>query len=224
MEDQGEVVQGAVSGAQTGDHPESGPLTGPLAEAINRKQQAEGGGPLRHKMVDGRAQFWVEDAVGRVTAAHTLRDLAIGLGIAKWGSTTENAMPKQEQKNQMISIQRAAKLTGYSASALNSACNHGELRYLATKGGGRFRMIDRDEALAWARNKIQKGGAHAPRARRKIPKVATPARPAARPAAKAAPGDRLAKLLERFKGTPLEMSREEFVKRAIDQAIARMGG
>jgi hypothetical protein len=189
----------------------------------------QGGEPLRHKMVEGKATFWVTDAVGRTHASSTLRDLATELKVP-W---KENAAMPAPEITDRINLARAASITGYSRSAINHACTKGELPYIATMGADRGRLVSKGGVMKWAEANKQRGYNHlprrssktGPRSRAALKNGKARAREFVRTvkAVASREHDALDRLIAKLQGTPLEISREEFVKRAVDRAIAQMG-
>jgi hypothetical protein len=173
-------------------------------------------------MENGRAQWWVIDAAGRVTAAPTLRDLAQTLGVTTGGSMKDN---------NTISVERASKITGYSRSAIQRGCLANQIEHADTVSGKRIvrRMISRESVMAWADKRRKQGGNHLPRPHSKrrgrmisggelrrrnsmIERVAAPV----------IPMTRLDKYLAKLAGTPLEMSVGEFIARVVKQALDKL--
>lgn len=119
------------------------PLRSPLCRAIDRFIVREGGELVRYKMSQGKAQFWVVRGTGETVVAGNLDDLANALGA------------RSKMSKDMVSLDRAAKLTGYSASAVSMAIKQ---KTLPCVREGRRVFIDRVEALAWAEKKKAEGG------------------------------------------------------------------
>ena len=113
--------------------------------------------------------------------------------------------------NGTVNVSRAAKITGYSTTSINRAMRDGALKYEGeTKK--RNTRVNRDVLLAWAEEHKKKGGLFLPRPRKKK-------REAAAPSANGSIDSRLTALLKRLAGTALEMTGEEFVRRAIERAV-----
>lgn len=191
-------------------------LQSPLAGAINRRVAEQGGQPLRYRMLEGRAQFWVVLAEGKVVASARLRDLARDLGVSvklNGADMAAEAVPKTI--SDPINIHRAVSITGYSATSLHRAARDGEVVFQDGPGekNGRF---SRASVVAWAEARRKMGGSYLPRKRR----LATEVKRAAR--STGGNTDRLGKYLAKLAGTPLEITRKDFIARAVVWALDRL--
>ena len=145
-----------------------------------------------------------------VVAAASLEDLARGLGV----TLPEGKVKKT--RTDWITMDRAAVLTGYSASLVASACKKGEIDCTAAgRGSPRVaRRVSRASAIAWATKRRGLGGLHLPRntAGKRLG-VAT-VRVAKRGSANGLWSE-VDAYVARLKGTPFAMTRAEFTERAV---------
>ena len=191
----------------------------PWVNAINRRMAEEGSSPLRQRMLEGRAQFWVVRRDGKVVASHTVRSLAYALDV------TLNGEDMTEEPKDLITVARAATITGYSQSNIHIAAKAGKIKAFGTWR----RMVSRAEVEKWAAEKKALGGNHLPRKGTKHgygkPRHGRPAKPNRAAISASTSGGvraRLARYLQTLHGTPHEMTQEQFIERVISQALDKL--
>lgn len=221
------------------------PTAKAVMDAINLKIADEGGELVRARTTgDGRTQYWVvrgqagSDS-GRTVVANTIYELAQGLGISL--ERDVKARPKKIDMKGVITVQRAGFLTGYSPATISKAIVDG---YLKTADGvkprrGRHTLVRRQEVIDWAHERMAGSGLRNPRKKgykRSSGPLANghPRTKAMKPDSRMTPmliqnshgnaSERLTRYLEKLKGTPFEMTKEEFIQKVVDQALKRLNG
>jgi hypothetical protein len=182
---------------------------------------SEGGHPVRWRMKDGRAQFWVVQRDGAVVASSKLLLLANALGV----------LDAMNDTTDYILLGRAAALTGYSQTALRRAVKLGELVAQPGVRGSHSISLSRSAVEKWAAERRKKGGQYLPRRvrRRRSGEIPTQKWAGAngntptRARAAAPHGDRLARYLATLEGTPLHMTPEQFTARVVNDALDKLG-
>lgn len=203
----------------------TGPLNSPIAKAIDAHVASLGGTPLRYRMVNGKAQFWIS-INGRTSSARNLRDLADLLGVQ------EKKMSEAQMPTDLVSVTRASILTGYSSSPLLAAFRDGKLK--GYRHGQRRIMFSRADVEAWAAEHRKKGGRWLPRKKRAKAHVNGAAKRNRFIHAEgsnsgkgydidAVTYQRLRKLVDKYKDTPMEFTAKDFVSKLVRQALDKMG-
>lgn len=168
-------------------------------------------------MVQGHARFgWIEKGV--VVETISLAEAARRLGI------NPNEEHMAETPKDLVTLDRAAAITGFSPTVISRYVGLGKIKKHASPDGNPRRyQLSADEVMKWAEKHKANGAAFRPRRRKK----GSGARPnavedrSARNTSRTAV--RLTAYLEKLKGTPLEMTREEFMRRVVEKALDKLG-
>jgi len=204
--------------------PSDGPLGSPLARAINLRVADLGGQPLRYKMLEGKAQFWVV-VEGRTMAAAKLQHLAKTLSVSLNG---EKMTAEQTRPTDLINAAQASKITGYSSGVFWAAGRRGDLK-IHKLGSHTYRM-SKSEVLAWAEHHRKKGGIYLPRKNRANGAVREKTTKMVHLAGDSKSGKgfypsiethaRMMRYIEKLGGL---MTAQEFTERVIRQALDKLG-
>lgn len=207
-----------------------GPLNSPIAQAIDAHAKSLGGSPLRHRMLEGKAQFWTVIG-GRVYAAPRLALLA-GMVGAPLNGATKMSEATVAVPTDLISANRAATITGYSASAIYQAGIRGEIKQYPV--GIRRKQFSRADVERWGEEHRKAGNNTAPRRSPFDPKpkknvrVFPPRVEAEKGSSKSYHLDpdvhsRMMRTLARFDGTPFAMTARQFCTDAVRVALDKLG-
>lgn len=204
-------------------------LSNTVAQAINAAMRAEGGQPVRFRLLEsGKTQFWVVRGNAQTVTAEKLVELGSALNVRMplgRGAAAHRNPATISEGRRLVVMARAAKITGYSSTTLKAAVQRGELTCyrmrVRPKGQGQHSeldALDRDAVEAWAAEHRKKGGLFLPRRRSKRANgTVTPP-----PTRTTTTRDRLAAYLRRFEGTPLATTPEQFIDRLVSEALERM--
>ena len=204
----------------------------PVVAKINEKIALEGGELLRGRPIEGgRMQYWVKRGNGDTVSAPTVIAIADELGIDR-----KEPVKVSQPSSNLVDVHRASTLSGYSATAIHRARQTGDLHAAPMPGTQRPLFFDRNEVLNWSEAKKKQGGPYGPRRSRSAgPSAAekngarSPGKPRhsrnllATHVSHSRVNERLDRYLQKLEGTPLEMSKVEFIEKVLDQALRKMG-
>jgi hypothetical protein len=174
---------------------------------VNRMMADEGGQLLQHKMLEGRTQWWVTRGDGQtVVAGETVKAIAEELGIN--GGTMGEV-----NYSSWIDARKAAKISGFSVWMVRQAANRGEIMF--KKLSAHTVLFEPESVRRWASTTESvpqaKGSQRRPRRKPSVARVHS--------------GNGLERLdsyLARWQGTPFEMSRNEFIEKAVEAALNKL--